>query len=78
MNATFKKLSALAIAFGTSVAIPAAYAQEKSQAKGKQNIDAKEKHAVKPANSTLGLDSSPKGREAFLPDRREKKTTMNH
>jgi hypothetical protein len=46
MNATFRNLSALAIAFGVSITISSVYAQEKGKgkAKGKQDDETKGKH----------------------------------
>ena len=59
MNATFTKLSAVAIAFSMSVAIPAAYSQQgkgNGKAKGKQNVESKEKHGREAAELPHGLE----------------------
>jgi hypothetical protein len=58
MNATFIKLSAVAIAFSMSVAIPAAYSQGKGKGKekGKQNVDAKENHGREAGELPHGLE----------------------
>ena len=58
MNATFRKLSALAIAFSASVAISAAYAQGKGKgkAKGKQDVETKENHGRGAGELPYGLE----------------------
>jgi hypothetical protein len=58
MNATFIKLSALAIAFSMSLApIGPAYSQVKGKgkAKGKQNVEAKEKHGREAGELPYGI-----------------------
>jgi hypothetical protein len=57
MNATFIKLSALAIAFSMSLAIAPPYSQvkEKGKAKGKQNVEAKEKHGREAGELPYGI-----------------------
>jgi hypothetical protein len=78
MNATFIKLSAVAIAFSMSVAIPAAYSEEKGKGKekGKQNVDAKEKHGREAGELPHGLEqfSEKKGN---LPSGLQKKKDEN-
>ena len=72
MNATFTKLSAVAIAFSMSVAIPAAYSQGKgnAKAKGKQNVEAKEKHGREAGELPHGLEQfSGHARENLLAQR---------
>jgi hypothetical protein len=58
MNATLIKLSTLAIVFSMTVAIPAAYSQGKGNGKekGKQNVEAKEKHGREAGELPHGLE----------------------
>ncbi len=78
MNATFTKLSAVAIAFSMSVAIRAAYSQEKGTGKEKrpQNVETKENHGRKAGELPHGLEqfSEKKGN---LPSGLQKKKDEN-
>jgi hypothetical protein len=57
MNATFIKLSALAIALSMGVAISAAYSQGKAYAKGKvKTSETKGKHGREAGELPFGLD----------------------
>jgi hypothetical protein len=80
MNATFIKLSALAIAFSMSTAISPAYSQGKGKgkAKGQQDVEAKGKHGLKPVRCLSVSNNSPKRREISLQDCRIRKMTMDH
>jgi hypothetical protein len=81
MNATFMKLSALAIAFSMSTAISPAYSQGKGKgkAKGQQDVEAKKGNmAVKPVRCLSVSNNSPKRREISLQDCRIRKMTMDH
>ena len=78
MKTTFIKLSAVAIAFSMSVGIPAAYSDGKAKGKekGKQNINAKEKHGREAGELPHGLEqfSEKKGN---LPSGLQKKKDEN-
>ena len=78
MNATFIKLSAVAIAFSMSVAIPAAYSEGKGKGKekGKQNVDAKEKHGREAGELPHGLEQFSEKRAPSRQDCRKRKMTM--
>ena len=58
MNATFRTLSALAIAFGMSLTLSSAYAQGKGKgkAKGKQDVETRKKHGRVADEMPFGLE----------------------
>jgi len=58
MNATFRNLSALAVAFSMSVTTSSAYSQgqKKGKAKGKQDVDAKGKNGREAGELSFGLE----------------------
>jgi hypothetical protein len=76
MNATFKNLSALAIACSMGIAISPAYSQGQGKGKGKikQNVETKVKHGREAGELPFGLErySEKKGE---LPSGLEKKKT---
>jgi hypothetical protein len=74
MNASFIKLSTVAIAFSVSVAIPAAYSDGKAKGKekGKQNVEAKEKHGREAGELPHGLEQF-SGKQGTLPSGLQKK-----
>ena len=59
MSGTFRKLSALAIAFSASMAMSPAYSQGagKGKAKGKQSVEAKENHGREAGELPFGLQN---------------------
>jgi len=58
MNATFRNLSALAIAFSMSSATSSAYSEgpEKGKAKGRQDVDAKGKNGREAGELPVGVE----------------------
>jgi hypothetical protein len=80
MNATLIKLSAVAIAFSMSVAIPAAYSQgkDKGKEKGKQNVEAKEKHGRAAGELPYGLEQFSEKKGNLPSGLQKKKMRMNH
>ena len=78
MNATFIKLSTVAIAFSMILAIPAAYSQGKgnSKEKRKQNVEAKEKHGREAGELPHGLEQFSE-KKGSLPSGLQKKKDEN-
>lgn len=76
MNATFRDLSALAIAFSISTATSSAYLQgsDTGKAKGKLNVGAKGNNGRKAGELPFGPDQFSKKRENFHQDRKRRYT----
>lgn len=76
MNATFRDLSALAIAFSMSIATSSAYSHGagKSKAKGKLDVNAKGNNGRKASELPFGLDQISKKKENFHQDYKRRNT----
>ena len=76
MNATFRNLSALAVAFSMSMAESSAYSPRpgKGKAKGKQDLDAKGKNGREAGELPFGLEQFSEKRESFLQDCKRRMT----
>ena len=74
MNATFVRLSALAVIFSMMAVLPAD-SYGKGKGKGKPNVEAKEKHGREVGELPLASSSSPKRTEIFLQDCKKMKMT---